>query len=113
MVHGIHAAVRNGQSAEVNPTGDGVAALVKHLAGFGVERIKNGVVGILASLLVGQQLLAFIDDGRSGGLLGVLAGRERKDNAVGDGDGFRNVKVSGNPGGFECRLVRRRTECPV
>ena len=58
MVHGVHAAVGNGQSAEVNPTADGVAALVKHLAGFGVERIKNCVVGILAALLVGQQLLA-------------------------------------------------------
>ena len=54
MVHGVHAAVRNGQAAEVNPTADGVAALVKHLAGFGVERIKHSVVGILASLLVGQ-----------------------------------------------------------
>ena len=114
MVHSVHAAVGHGQSAEVNPTAHGVTALVKYPSGFGVKRTKNGVVGILASLLVGQQLLALIDDDvLPADLRRILAGRERKDNAVGDGDGFRNVKVAGNPGGIECRLLRRRTRLPV
>src|SRR5208283_265871 len=56
MVHGVHSAVGHGQSAEVDPTAHSVAALVKDLAGFGVERAKNGIVGVQASLLVGQQL---------------------------------------------------------
>jgi hypothetical protein len=38
--------------AEVDPSVDGISALVKHLAGFGVESVEHGALGVFLALRI-------------------------------------------------------------
>src|SRR2546428_13892705 len=63
VVHGVNAPIGYRQAAEVNPILHGVAALVKHLARPGIQRVKNAVAGILRPLGFGlnyQPLLVYL-----------------------------------------------------
>jgi len=73
MIHGEDAPIGNGEPAEMNPACDGAPALIKHFAGLSVKGVKNGMMRILAALLIGEEFLAMIDDRGALRLLCVLS----------------------------------------
>ncbi len=97
VVHRVNPPVGHGQAAEVDPGCHGVAALVEHLARFGIERIQDGILGVLASLDVGQQFLPDVKDGGSGGLVRVFPSRQSKHHSVGDDDRKLGALVETGP----------------
>src|SRR5579883_2367294 len=75
VIHGINAPVCHRQSAEVRPSRDRTSATVKLLAGARIYCVENRVEGVLLSLGVRQQGIAWVNDRPtiSGDLVWILA----------------------------------------